>query len=96
MLSKTKKLKGYKLDSLDGEFGKVKEFYFDDRHWTIRYLVAMSESNVFINLSREAIKESPEYTEEFLLTRDYETGLHRHYTRPGYWSDEPAVHELSH
>jgi hypothetical protein len=28
------------LDSLDGEIGKVKEFYFDDRHWAIRYLVA--------------------------------------------------------
>ena len=40
MLSKAKTLKGYKLDSLDGERGKVKEFYFDDRHWTIRYLVA--------------------------------------------------------
>jgi hypothetical protein len=40
MLSKAKALKGYQLDSLDGEFGEVKEFYFDDRHWTIRYLVA--------------------------------------------------------
>jgi uncharacterized protein YrrD len=40
MLSKAKTLKGYKLNSLDGEIGKVKEFYFDDRHWTIRYLVA--------------------------------------------------------
>ena len=40
MLSKVKTLEGYKLDSLDGEIGKVKEFYFDDRHWTIRYLVA--------------------------------------------------------
>ena len=40
MLSKAKTLEGYKLDSLDGEIGKVKEFYFDDRHWTIRYLVA--------------------------------------------------------
>lgn len=40
MLYKTKTLKGYKLDSLDGELGKVKEFYFDDQHWTIRYLVA--------------------------------------------------------
>jgi hypothetical protein len=28
------------LDSLDGAIGKVKEFYFDDQHWTIRYLVA--------------------------------------------------------
>ena len=40
MLYTAKTLKGYKLDSLDGEIGKVKEFYFDDRHWTIRYLVA--------------------------------------------------------
>ena len=40
MLNKAKTLKGYKLHSLDGEIGKVKEFYFDDQHWTIRYLVA--------------------------------------------------------
>jgi hypothetical protein len=40
MLIKVKRLEGYKLDSLDGEIGKVREFYFDDRHWTIRYLVA--------------------------------------------------------
>ncbi|MBF0231137.1 MAG: PRC-barrel domain-containing protein [Desulfamplus sp.] len=40
MLNKTKTMKGYKLDSLDGEIGNVKEFYFDDKHWAIRYLVA--------------------------------------------------------
>jgi len=40
MLSKIKTLKGYKLKSLDGEIGTVKEFYFDDRLWIIRYLVA--------------------------------------------------------
>jgi len=39
-------------------------------------------------LSREAIKRSPEYTEEFLLTRDYEMELHRHYNRKGYRVDE--------
>ncbi|MGD0815255.1 MAG: PRC-barrel domain-containing protein [Verrucomicrobiota bacterium] len=50
--------------------------------------VAWVESKVFVNLSREAIKRSPEYTEEFLLTRDYETELHRHYHRKGYWVDE--------
>jgi len=41
-LNKIKILKGYRLDSLDGEIGKVKEFYFDDTYWTIRYLVADS------------------------------------------------------
>jgi hypothetical protein len=40
MLNKAKTLRGYKLNCLDGIIGKVREFYFDDRHWTIRYLVA--------------------------------------------------------
>lgn len=40
MLIKVKNLIGYNLKGLDGEIGNVKEFYFDDHHWTIRYLVA--------------------------------------------------------
>jgi hypothetical protein len=50
--------------------------------------VSWGERKVFINLSREAIKRSPEYTEKSLLTRDYEAGLHSHYNRQGYWVDE--------
>ncbi len=38
-LSTVKSLNGYNLECLDGEIGKAREFYFDDRHWTIRYLV---------------------------------------------------------
>jgi hypothetical protein len=40
MLTKAKDIKGYKLSGTDAEVGKVKEFYFDDKYWTIRYLVA--------------------------------------------------------
>jgi uncharacterized protein YrrD len=40
MLIKSKDLKGYKLGAIDGEIGKIEEFYFDDKYWTIRYLVA--------------------------------------------------------
>lgn len=40
MLRKAKTLKGYTLNSRNGEIGKVEEFYFDDQHWAIRYLVA--------------------------------------------------------
>jgi len=40
MLHKAGTLKGYKLGGLDGEAGKVEEFYFDDRFWAVRYLVA--------------------------------------------------------
>ena len=41
MLDKVKTLNGYKLINHDeGEIGTVKEFYFDDQYWIIRYLVA--------------------------------------------------------
>jgi len=40
MFTKAKTLNDYKLESLNGNIGRVKDFYFDDRHWTIRYLVA--------------------------------------------------------
>lgn len=40
MLRSIRGLKGFKLAARDGEFGKVKDFYFDDAAWTVRYLVA--------------------------------------------------------
>jgi len=40
MLDSANELKGYVLQSLDGEFGRAKEFLFDDEYWTVRYLVA--------------------------------------------------------
>jgi uncharacterized protein YrrD len=30
---------GFKMGATDGEIGKVKEFYFDDHTWTVRYLI---------------------------------------------------------
>jgi len=50
--------------------------------------VSWDESKVFVNLSAEAIKKGPEYTKESLITRDFETRLHSHYNRQGYWSNE--------
>ena len=50
--------------------------------------VSWGERKVFVNLSRETIKHSPQYTEEFLLTRDFEAELHQYYHRQGYWLDE--------
>jgi hypothetical protein len=40
MLTKTKDLKDSKLAARDGEFGHLKDFYFDEQTWTVRYLVA--------------------------------------------------------
>ena len=109
-LRSTKDVSGHHLQALDGEVGHVKDFIIDDETWAIRYLivdthnwwpgkkvlvspqwierVSWDERKVFVNLSRETIKESPEYAEESLLTRDYEIGLHGHYNRKGYWVDE--------
>ena len=39
MLVNTKDLKGYAIRATDGDVGKVADFYFDDEHWTIRYMV---------------------------------------------------------
>jgi len=40
MLRSIKKIYGDKLGATDGEIGHVKDFYFDDRDWTVRYVVA--------------------------------------------------------
>ena len=40
MLQSIKQLYGEKLGALDGEIGHVKDFYFDDQNWAVRYLVA--------------------------------------------------------
>jgi uncharacterized protein YrrD len=53
--------------------------------------ISWGERKVFVNLLRETIKQSPEFKEESLLSRAYETGLYRHYNRPGYWADELAA-----
>jgi uncharacterized protein YrrD len=39
MLRSIKQLYGDKLGATDGEIGHVKDFYFDDKNWAIRYVV---------------------------------------------------------
>ena len=40
MLQNITEFYGHKLAALDGDAGHVKDFYFDDKTWVIRYLVA--------------------------------------------------------
>ena len=40
MLHSIKQLYGIKLAASDGEVGHVKDFYFDDHKWAVRYVVA--------------------------------------------------------
>jgi len=39
MLRNAKELPGLTIRATNGEIGTVKEFYFDDETWAIRYLV---------------------------------------------------------
>jgi sporulation protein YlmC with PRC-barrel domain len=51
--------------------------------------VEWADLAIRLSVSGQDIKESPEYDTEVPLTREYETKLHRHYDRPGYWEERP-------
>jgi hypothetical protein len=53
------------------------------------------ESKVFVNLSRETIKQSPAYKRSIPITRGYETRLHQHYEREGYWAEDEHLREIA-
>ena len=53
--------------------------------------VSWSESKIFVNVARETIKQSPEFTDKSLLTRDYESKLHQHYNAQGYWTTDELM-----
>lgn len=40
MLHHLHELKQFRLEATDGTIGRVKDFLFDERHWTVRYMVA--------------------------------------------------------
>lgn len=44
MKRSSKSLTGYSITATDGEMGSVKDFYFDDKTWTVRYLVVETGS----------------------------------------------------
>jgi len=56
MLLQLQTLSGYKIKAADGEIGKIKTVYFDDKTWVVRYLVVdtgnwLSENLVLLHPS---------------------------------------------
>lgn len=110
MLNKAKTLKGYKLDSRDGEIGKVNEFYFDDQYWTIRYLVAdtgdwltgrqvlispyalvavnKEEQHITVDLTKKQIEDSPAWSRDKPVSRQFEQTYFGYYGYPMYWGGQ--------
>lgn len=50
--------------------------------------ISWLEGKVLVAMTREDVRNSPEYSETALLERDYEAVLHKHYRREGYWSKD--------
>ena len=47
MLESTHKLIGFSLATAEGDIGEIKDFYFDDQNWNIRYLVVETGNWLF-------------------------------------------------
>jgi hypothetical protein len=82
---------------VDDRSWAIRYLVIDTSHWWFgkRVLVAPSwakrisweEKTVFVDLSREAVKASPEWIPTEAVNREYETHLHDYYGRPVYWED---------
>lgn len=50
--------------------------------------VNWSDAKVHIDLTSDAIKNSPEFNETTLISREYENQLFNYYGHPGYWQNK--------
>ncbi len=50
--------------------------------------VGWAEAAVSVSLTRQAVKDAPPYDSAVQLDREQETGIYKHYGRPGYWAGE--------
>ena len=109
-LRSTKTVCGYHVDAEDGAIGHIDDVIIDDETWILRYVIIdtrnwitgkkvlvspmwisrldAADATADVDLAREDIRNSPEYHADSLLSRDYETILHEHYRREGYWADD--------
>jgi sporulation protein YlmC with PRC-barrel domain len=93
---------------IDDETWAIRYLEVDTRNWWPGKRVLVSPqwieqvswpvSKVFVHLSRETIKNGPEYFESMPITREYENRLYSYYGRPAYWlqqSEQPSSRRAS-
>ena len=83
---------------VDDETWRIQYLVIDTSHWLFgkKVLVApewasrisWEERKVYMDLSREAIKNSPPWHSGAAIDREYEEHLSDHYGRPTYWGEE--------
>lgn len=55
-------------------------------HWIKK--VSWADSEVYVDLSREAVRSSPEFDHDAPVNRDYEDRLYDYYGRRKYWAED--------
>jgi sporulation protein YlmC with PRC-barrel domain len=80
---------------LDDEDWVIRYLLVDTGNWLPRKKVLLSprwvesvdwnKSRVYVNVTREQVKHSPEYDPSQPIERSYERELHEHYGYPEYW-----------
>jgi uncharacterized protein YifN (PemK superfamily) len=81
---------------VDDDIWEIRYLVIDTSNWWFgkRVLVAprwasridWEQRSVHVDMSRQAIKDSPLYDSSVTLNREYETRLHGHYGEQGYWN----------
>jgi sporulation protein YlmC with PRC-barrel domain len=80
---------------IDDETWAVRYLVIDTSNWWFGKKVLVSplwaekiswaERNVYMDLSRQSIRESPQWASAEEIDREYETNLYNYYGRPMYW-----------
>lgn len=80
---------------VDDETWQIRYMVVDTSNWWFGTMVLISpewinrvswdERKVFVDLSKEAVKESPRWDPSAPVNRDYEKQLYDYYGRPAYW-----------
>jgi hypothetical protein len=90
---------------VDVETWAVRYLVIDTRNWWFGKKVLIAPQwatritdtlrQVDVDLTRQAIKSSPEWDANTIIDRDYELRLHGHYGRSPYWSSERPIELLN-
>ena len=74
MLRSVKDFENYQVKATDDDVGSVRDFYFDDEHWTIRYLVV--DTGAFFS-GRRVLVSPVSFREADATTRQFHLALTR-------------------
>lgn len=109
-LRSSREVCGYAIEASDGEIGHVEDFVLDDETFVLRYVVVDTqnwltgrkvlvaapwvervdwpERALHVNLTKQQIKDAPEFDPAEPVNRRYEARLYDFYGRPSYWQQQ--------